>query len=610
MATAAAKTTKEQASWIWSELEEIERSKSEGDNAMIGRNYDSPKIDNGSVQEAVHAIMELNQESIVQENLVQIRKSEECAKVVEACKTCEDLRTLVETLGVQWNIETEKYWVNKRLNSISATEFYEVKLLRKNREPWMETITLASNVTEDKLQDAKDVIVNRMKFAIGIRSKFIETKQGGDTLSIWGFPMMWPSSLYMAACSLLSSPCVFSANLESLDDISRMINKVAKIDRLPSSNSPEELEVLKMSWDNVDIFNHTASHYKIVAKAAYLLLILIAALVILTITGSCNAPEFIDEEQSKYIILTLSLLSSFVGAVITYLDPSAKWQQLRAAALELEGEIWKFRTRTGPYSISNRAGASYDESSTCEEHLRLVCEALNSHVLQSASVIESTFFAKFNYHNSNMKKRNMNIFGHGQYRNAGVQGTFKTSNPDKDYQDDHQSPLKPNDYLELRAVKQLQFYQGRVPIYYRVRTIAEIILILGGLAGTVLAFFDLAAWAGVTAAITFMVTSWLEFAGTSQKLRRYSDTIHRIGLSIGWWRSLTEVDRSNQLHIDNLVDELESLFQTERQSWVSTNMSAKMLSKQVSASKGSNEAAGNAQGNSQTPSEYGVKNSV
>ena len=39
---------------------------------------------------------------------------------------------------------------------------------------------------------------------------------------------------------------------------------------------------------------------------------------------------------------------------MSYLNPAQRWQQLRGAALSLESEIWKFRCRVGPYSLSDR----------------------------------------------------------------------------------------------------------------------------------------------------------------------------------------------------------------------------------------------------------------
>lgn len=95
----------------------------------------------------------------------------------------------------------------------------------------------------------------------------------------------------------------------------------------------------------------------------------------------------------------------------------------------------------------------------------------------------------------------------------------------------------------------------------------------------------LSTWAPIAASVTFVVTSWLEFSGVSKKLSRFSDTIQQIDSICRWWQSLTDVDRANLVNIDELVQELETLFQVERQAWVTTSMTSKMLNKQTRESK-------------------------
>jgi hypothetical protein len=43
--------------------------------------------------------------------------------------------------------------------------------------------------------------------------------------------------------------------------------------------------------------------------------------------------------------LFLTMLSSLVAGYTAYIDPLTKWHELKAAALDLEAEIWKFRCR-------------------------------------------------------------------------------------------------------------------------------------------------------------------------------------------------------------------------------------------------------------------------
>ena len=47
------------------------------------------------------------------------------------------------------------------------------------------------------------------------------------------------------------------------------------------------------------------------------------------------------------VILGLSIATTFISGTVAFIKPSQKWFRLRSAALELESEVWKFRTRTG-----------------------------------------------------------------------------------------------------------------------------------------------------------------------------------------------------------------------------------------------------------------------
>ena len=99
--------------------------------------------------------------------------------------------------------------------------------------------------------------------------------------------------------------------------------------------------------------------------------------------------------------------------------------------------------------------------------------------------------------------------------------------------------------MSLRVQNQLAFYQRRLPIYYRVRSICELLICLGTLASTALAFMHLEAWTPAAAAIVFTVTSWVEFSDVNKKLNRFSDTIQQIDTICNWWQSLSDVDRAN-----------------------------------------------------------------
>ena len=67
---------------------------------------------------------------------------------------------------------------------------------------------------------------------------------------------------------------IFSVNLDDCDKLSRVINKVARIDRLPQENSFEAIQIIQRAWERVDIYTHVARQCKLLAKCIYILLLL------------------------------------------------------------------------------------------------------------------------------------------------------------------------------------------------------------------------------------------------------------------------------------------------------------------------------------------------
>jgi hypothetical protein len=118
--------------------------------------------------------------------------------------------------------------------------------------------------------------------------------------------------------------------------------------------------------------------------------------------------------------------------------------------------------------------------------------------------------------------------------------------------------------------------------YYRSRTAFEIILVLGSLSGTLMAFLHIDEWVAVVTAVTAMITAWSAFTGTDRKLSRYSNTIEKIQSIMLWWRGLSPTDKALPAKIRQLVTSCEETFERERESWASTSMTTQLLSQAAS----------------------------
>ena len=91
-----------------------------------------------------------------------------------------------------------------------------------------------------------------------------------------------------------------------------------------------------------------------------------------------------------------SIVMTIVSAFIAVLNPGLRWRKLRAAALNIESEIWQFRTRTGPrYRRSTGAGSAIHDEQLAKENLQTVIENIRSGVWGSADVKNSQFYRTY-----------------------------------------------------------------------------------------------------------------------------------------------------------------------------------------------------------------------
>ena len=182
-------------------------------------------------------------------------------------------------------------------------------------------------------------------------------------------------------------------------------------------------------------------------------------------------------------------------------------------------------------------------------------EEAKANVMKNASIMESTLLARFESFTA-PKPSQLRIYRHGQYPGATVDGTFRSLNAgysggmrvdENALVDDHQSPLRANDYLEMRVQPQLEYYKSKLPDYearsaasFEIRDgvarndlvssqlsvtvdheakrgASAVLLMLGSVAATGLAFADLANWSVIVTAFTSTVTAWSEFDSIAKK---------------------------------------------------------------------------------------------
>lgn len=273
-----------------------------------------------------------------------------------------------------------------------------------------------------------------------------------------------------------------------------------------------------------------------------------------------------EKQWFPWAIFALSLFSTFVYGWNTFIDPTAKWTNLRGAALALESEIWKFRTRSGQYALHRKAGAKFQRvemaefaSMTAEKMLHDSLILLRQSAAEAAGLKHTAFFSdQGSYKNRHMLK-------HHQYK------PLKGNGPGSlDPGDDFHSPAGAADYIRNRLRKELAFYRGRLPTYVYWRWVNQLFIISGNIASLVLVTIGMPSLVIVATVTVTAVGAYMEFTGVQSKIQRYSQSIENLSSMQLWWHSLHPMEKASLKNIDDLVVNTEIILQAEWGGWLST----------------------------------------
>jgi len=357
-----------------------------------------------------------------------------------------------------------------------------------------------SKVVDSEDQEENQVTLERCKEA----AEIIILRRRTEVLECKKPP--FPVFDFMSLHEIITSRFSYSGNVDDTSKLSAALAKIARIDRLPTDNSLVALNALKFSWDAVDICNHVASKMKTITKISYIAILLIGFIIGALAVIHLNDSDHLSKDDLDTSTSALGIICGFLAGVTSIINPWQKWTRLRGAALAIECETWRFRTRTGVIS-ENVADA--DPACAGEKSPELVLqervESIKHQVLKSAGVLSSHFMSLFEFFDD---PKQPSIYCHGQYKGCGVDGTFggkrdiypgtasmkATAESAKllfkdDLRDDYFSSCHPSAYLKYRVKIVSEFYQKRLPVYSRIKTINSTILLIGNFSGVLYLLF-------------------------------------------------------------------------------------------------------------------------
>uniref|UniRef100_A0A7S0ECB3 SMODS and SLOG-associating 2TM effector domain-containing protein n=1 Tax=Hanusia phi TaxID=3032 RepID=A0A7S0ECB3_9CRYP len=353
----------------------------------------------------------------------------------------------------------------------------------------------------------------------------------------------------------------YGRNVSDFSGLRLLIQKLIRMERIPLENSMEGLMILRQAWDTIDICTYISFKYKWVAKIGYFLLLLIAV----ASTGVTVLKERVDQcigftacqhdGRTKVSIFLFSLSASVIGSIMAYLNPVTRWRSLRNIASRIESTIWMYRARVGPFAMTPGI------VDAAEMALRSRLLSLRNEILTSADVTETAF----------MREYSPGIFLHGQ-REGTKKRKKRPSNvlmPEGNSQDNHQSPVTPQLFIDLRVQEMIAFYRKRLPAYRNQYNIYQLLIILSSATAALLSSFDMPQVAAIVVSFSACVVSWMEFHGTRQKLERYNKSLMNLVNIVTWYESMSAVEKASLENITMLVMQVETAIIGENNSWLS-----------------------------------------
>jgi len=410
-------------------------------------------------------------------------------------------------------------------------------------------------------------------------------KAKGLSMEDWYRSRIYAMVLYIH--TLYNSKQLYHANLCNLKEVQKLVHRLVRLDRVPMGNPLEGLLVLQAAWCDYDVAETMAQNYKFASKGIFLLQLVLSWLIVMCSCIAVIVDEFYYEEQceienrnatsidmlslwicSAYdqeslhksismVLFGFSAAATLLISLDSLFNAKSRWQQLRSHASRLQNIIWQYRARIGSFDPENLSRSHSPESVLVQEvnHWR-------DELMAGANLKASSF----------KQHHDKSVYKHFQYEGA---GELKSADSDEDQPDDHHSPVQPQRYIELRVKPTIRFYQDRIPQYARAGYVFKGVVLLLGVAASVLANMRVSLGVNIVTSLGAVITSWNEFADSFRKVERYSRTVVSLEKLLAWWDSLSGVEKVSRQNISQLILASESIIAEEQLAWYSASQKSK-----------------------------------
>lgn len=236
-----------------------------------------------------------------------------------------------------------------------------------------------------------------------------------------------------------------------------------------------------------------------------------------------------------WTVVALPIGISVLIATTNRLGPGKRWILLRAGAEGIKREIFRYRTKTGRYRPPGEPGAPTPDQ-VLARRVGAIDQALMRTEVSSGALPEYT-------------------------------GPMPPAMDGALADDDGLSSLNPQRYLEIRVTNQLSYYRLKtVGLERKLRRLQLLILLAGG-AGTLVAAAGAELWIGLATAIAAAAAAHLAYLQVESTLVAYNQAAARLDDLQARWLAAISPDPDGR-RFDQLVEDAEAAVETELSGWV------------------------------------------
>ena len=303
-----------------------------------------------------------------------------------------------------------------------------------------------------------------------------------------------------------------------------------------------------------------------------------------------NVHQLIEDGLNFLVILAPISVSILLAGTVKF-GRGVNWILLRSSAETIKQEIYRYRTQVGDYRDPATRDINFaEEIKNLNERLMktqvnqasLTWNSLQKNKgkrVQKPNFLFIIIYGFWKFLNK-LRQRTINIFFNfidKHFKNKlwfrFIRRQLRDSRPKKlsvvnEVKDDFYSVLKPEQYLRVRLIEQLNWYRRKtLDLDKKWQRRQWFIYFLGGV-GTFLAAIKWDVWIAVSNAVAASILSFLEFQRLDSTLTGYNQTATNLENIVCWWHALTEKEKNDPKNIEKLVENSEKVIRSETTGWV------------------------------------------